>query len=170
MKKLLLTSFLFIIAIMVNGQTPISYTEVVQTTDTNQTKDALYLKAKEWFVETFKSANNVIQLDDKESGMIQGKGSIKYTYTTLFDGYINFTIKLWLKKGKYKYEISNFTHESSAGSCFSFGLITDSAIVEKPCKSYGYMNTLDKAMTDIKSTIDNEVKKMILSLSDKMNI
>ena len=170
MKSLLLSFFLFyFFSTIVNGQTPLLFTDAVQTTDTNQTKDALYLKAKEWFVETFKSANDVIQIDDKASGMIQGKGNIKYTYNTNYNGYIHFTIKLWLKNGKYKYEFSNFTHESSAGNCFSLGLITDSDIIAKPCKSYGYMNTLDKAWTDIKNTIDIEVKKMTKSLNDEMN-
>jgi hypothetical protein len=169
MKNLLLTLILYLLCGITNGQTSVTYTKVIQTIDTNRTKDILYLNAKEWFVETFKSSNDVIQLDDKENGMIQGKAKIKYSYTTNYNGYINFTIKIWLKNGRYKYEFSNFIHEAKADNCFSLGLITDGIEVNKPCEHYGYINTLGKAWTDVKNVIGSDVQEISKSLNDKMN-
>jgi hypothetical protein len=39
----------------------------------NTAKDELYVRANEWFVNTFKSAKSVIQFQDKEAGKIMGK-------------------------------------------------------------------------------------------------
>lgn len=96
-----------------NGK--IIYTEVIEMP--NIAKDALYSRAYEWFAKTFNSAQNVIQMQDKEAGKIIGKG--------IFDdmnspgplgmagvkGYMKFTISIYLKDGKYKYEITDFVHE-----------------------------------------------------------
>lgn len=96
-----------------NGK--IVYTEVIEMQ--NVTKDALYSRAYEWFTKAFNSAQNVIQMQDKENGKIIGKG--------IFDdinspgplgmagvkGYVKFTISIYLKDGKYKYEITDFVHE-----------------------------------------------------------
>lgn len=39
-----------------------------------QTKDQLYIKLNYWFVSTFNDAKSVIQINDKEAGIIVGKG------------------------------------------------------------------------------------------------
>ena len=39
----------------------------------NTSKDEIYVKANEWFVHTFNSAESVIQFQDKEAGKIMGK-------------------------------------------------------------------------------------------------
>ena len=52
----------------------IVYSEIVKVDSTSSPE--LYLRAKTWFVRNFNSANNVIQLDDKESGKIIGKRGI----------------------------------------------------------------------------------------------
>lgn len=50
----------------------LNYNEVVQV-DTIK-KDELYLRSKQFFVDVFKSANDVIQMDDKDAGVVVGKG------------------------------------------------------------------------------------------------
>lgn len=83
-------------------------------------KDVLYAKAKLWFANAFKSANDVIQLDDKENGIILGKGLFKDTEKVGLAGISNrtwkFTIKIQVKDGKYKaeiYDIDLTTDQSS---------------------------------------------------------
>jgi hypothetical protein len=84
----------------------LNFNEVVQVE--NAKKDELYLRSKQFFVDVFKSANDVIQMDDKESGIVIGKG--------FNDIYIKvmgiptaiqmwFTIKIQSRDGRYKYEI-----------------------------------------------------------------
>ena len=65
-------------------------------------KNALYLKAKKWFVTTYKSAKDVIQFEDKESGEITGKGNFKISYFTR-DPYISHNISITVKDGRYCY-------------------------------------------------------------------
>lgn len=71
-------------------------------------KDDIFIKANEWFVNVFNSADNVIQLNSKEDGVIIGKGFSKLTskpsavYVT---SKLYYTIKIEVKEGRYKYSI-----------------------------------------------------------------
>jgi len=76
------------------------YSNVVNVENT--TKDNLYSHAKIWFADTFKSAQNVIQLDDINAGKIIGKGSVLLTNN---NEYLKFTLAINVKDGRYKYEI-----------------------------------------------------------------
>jgi hypothetical protein len=81
-------------------------------------KNELYSRAREWFAKTFNSANNVIQMDDKEAGKIIGKGCFKvrcgkwdWDDRKIERGVINFTLSIYIKDGKFKYVITDFSHE-----------------------------------------------------------
>ncbi len=52
----------------------LTYTQVVDCGE--QTKEQLYIILNHWFVESFNDANSVIQLNDKDAGVIIGKGYI----------------------------------------------------------------------------------------------
>ena len=64
MKKLALLLFLFF-PFYANSQ---SYSKVIEVP--GKTADHLYSSAREWFALTFKSANNVLQMDDSESDIV----------------------------------------------------------------------------------------------------
>ncbi len=93
----------------------ITYTEVVQV-DSIDTK-TLFVRAHSWFAHTFNSAQNAIQLDDKEAGRIIGKGSFPVTDNvenpTLMNvhisGSVDFTVEILTKDGRYKYIISDLS-------------------------------------------------------------
>lgn len=92
----------------------ITYTEVV-ILDSSTSKLELYSRVREWFAKTYNSAMNVIQMDDKENGKIIGKALMKVYFKTIFNsnysgGNINYTISIYVKDGKYKYEITDFYH------------------------------------------------------------
>ena len=55
---------------------PIEYSEVVKVE--GFTKDKLYSSALAWFGRTFRQAQKVIDVQDKEAGRIIGKGSFQY--------------------------------------------------------------------------------------------
>ena len=58
----------------------LTYTQVIECGE--QTKEKLYVTLNHWFVESFNDANSVIQLNDKEAGVIIGKDKkIRVTYT-----------------------------------------------------------------------------------------
>ena len=88
----------------------------VETVDSTITKETLYFDGIEWLGKHFTNANKVIQLSDKEAGLILAKGSFSY----MAPGYmlsgaenrsISFMIKLSFKSGKYKLELSDFSDE-----------------------------------------------------------
>ena len=91
----------------------ITYTKVVWL-DTSLTQLELFSRAREWFARAFKSSNNVIQMEDKDAGKIVGKGLTQvYCKSMGADrkcGFVNFTISIYLKDGRYKYEITDFYH------------------------------------------------------------
>lgn len=99
------------------------YSEVVQAE--GKTTDQLYSIAREWFALTFKSANDVLQMDDPVAGKLIGKGSV-YVSESFVSGkgltavpinlewYPGFTIKIEVREGRYKCDITDITVTSSA--------------------------------------------------------
>lgn len=102
---------------IVNGV--VCYTEVIRA-DSIQAKQ-LYQRAKYWFTEAFKSAKDVIQLDDPENGIIIGKGLVEVygspavlqKATTM---HIHFQLTVASKFGRYKYEIKDFSVDFLMGN------------------------------------------------------
>ena len=93
---------------LVDGR--VTYTGVVQVDSIP--KDELYKRAKRWFVDTYNSGKDVIQLDDKENSEIIGKGFFEELWMVTFYGgtKVNVwqTIKIQMKDGRYRYEITDF--------------------------------------------------------------
>jgi len=84
-------------------------------------KNELYLRAKLWTAMAFKSAQNVIQLDDKEGGSLVIKAlSVQYFEYKLFGlanpirYYLHYMARFTIKEGKYRMIISDFTVETIA--------------------------------------------------------
>jgi hypothetical protein len=145
----------------------ITYTEVV-VLDTTLKKDELYSRAREWFAKTYKSANSVIQMDDKEDGKIVGRASIPITYNSIGiiapGGSISYNISVYVKDGKYKYEFANFQHQGdgnkipSYGSCTKMLNTTDKYLGIGMQKTYNvYLNQMHteiiETISSLKSTL-----------------
>lgn len=120
---LLIPSLLF-------SQKPIEYTEVV--TVSAATKDQLYLAARKWVAENFRSSNDVVQMNDKEAGEIVGKGNFKYipkiyTYSDAVKGRIEFDFQISVKEGRYRYSFHDFYHKNAQPQNvnWNLGLLTD---------------------------------------------
>ena len=79
-------------------------------------------------------------------------------------GYIKYTIKIFVKDGRYKYEISNFIHKSTYyTNPSSMGLITvDEFPLIKPRNLT--KNVSNKIWLDIKNQINNNISNLILGL------
>ena len=83
----------------------------------NKSKDQLYILAKMYFAETFKSANDVIQLDDKENGVILGKGITNFMVKSgkyNFNCKMSFTMKVSIKDNKCKLEVYNIVYNDTS--------------------------------------------------------
>jgi hypothetical protein len=91
----------------------ILYSEVVQTPGASQGE--LYARAKLWFADTFKSTKAVVQADDKEAGIIQGtafQNIYVLAMVTPSPEKLWYTVKIALKDGRYKYDITKFCVQS----------------------------------------------------------
>lgn len=81
----------------------------------NKTKVQIFEDSRIWIAQSFKSANNVIQYADKDTGSIVGKGNIAYPCDGFVDcgafgkDKINFTIKIDSKDNKARVTISDIT-------------------------------------------------------------
>lgn len=89
------------------------YSEVVEAN--GKSKEELYNAGRIWFTSTFNSAKAVLDIDDKEMGMMAGKAWSQIYVTSL-----GFPVayKLWyrisieVKEGRYRYQIKNLEFEA----------------------------------------------------------
>jgi hypothetical protein len=98
-----------------NSTGRITYSEVVQVDSVDSRE--LFVRARSWFAHTFISAQNVIQLEDKEAGRIIGKGVFAIAdnvdnptvMNVHVSGTVDFTVEVLTKDGRYKYIISDLS-------------------------------------------------------------
>lgn len=138
-------------------------------------KNELFLRSKTFFVNNFKSAKSVIQLEDKEAGVIIGKG-YKYIVansealvSTACDIY--FTIKITSKDNKFRVEIYDFYGMSQPsypyfpnGIRFEMSRWFDTTEYYKSngkpkSSKVEFKNAFVQAMDDIFLSINNEMLK-----------
>lgn len=138
------------------------YTEVVQVPDKNT--DQLYSLAREWFAETFKSAQDVLQMDDPVAGKLIGKGmgdvNVKSGMVPVTLDY-EFQVKVFVKDGRYKYLIEKIAIVSDG---------VRSSIEEFEQAREKFKNKKKKVayFSSIIDSIDDDMKKLIISLNSKM--
>ena len=157
----------------------ITYTEVIKV-DSSTNKSELYSRAREWFAKAYNSSVNVIQMDDKESGKIVGKSLVKVYAKALgittHQGYINYTITIYLKDGRYKYEISNFYHTgmmtSSGQRIEDYGFCEEMIHTKKKSWGFSYQKSFNGFLTQLeiqmKSLID-DLKTSMAKTNNKKN-
>jgi hypothetical protein len=156
-----LFTILFILPFFSFGQSQLPLKDgkvFYETVDTipSTTKIDLYNKSKIWFVNTFNSAKAVLQMDDKEAGIIMGKGITPYEGGNAFSGpihnSINYTININIKDNKYRIQVYDISISNENAS-----------YTPEYCLKYPKMNKkkLEK--------IDDSVKELIASFKTAIN-
>ena len=159
------------------GQEPLSVSEVIQVEGVS--KDDLFDRAKNWFAEEFRDANSVLQIDDKENGQLVGRAVMNYKpnvfmASDMFKGSIWYLVKISTKEGRYKYEITSFTHEASGGkyNTIHLGLLT--AREDCPSNIKGQpRGTMNKFWRDTKTqslVLSNSIAESIKNYMSKPTI
>lgn len=97
---------------------PYERVEVVKLSDTTRTADDLYKSAKRWFVDAFRDAEEVIQLDDPATRTIVGKGNFRFKASIFYgsavrEGTMRFSVEIIAKAGRYRVRFYDFMHEGS---------------------------------------------------------
>jgi len=105
---ILLPSFLLAQNLPTNPETDkIMFTEVVEVPWASQKE--LHDKSKVWIAENFKSAEAVTKLDSEDQYIISGISSYGYkAMGSNVDFKLYFTLTVYFKDGKYKYETTDF--------------------------------------------------------------
>lgn len=83
--------------------------QIISLADTTTKKDRIYVAAKEWISNSFKSSKAVIDLDDKEAGKIICKSTYRSEKKNNDVLVINFTLNITTKDGKYRIQIYDLT-------------------------------------------------------------
>lgn len=89
-----------------------TYERIIETP--GQTKDEIYIKANSWFVETFNSAESVIEFQDKEAGKIMGKYVFSYT-EGVYTHIVKQTVDISIKDEKVRVIINNPLYKTTSG-------------------------------------------------------
>ena len=146
------------------AQNPISYSDVVNIDSVS--KSELFKRGLVWTAEAFRSSNDVIQVKDKEAGMILGKGTFDYPGKDKFyNGVVRFTFKLQFKDGRYKYDFYDFTHESVN---FNIGLVTDAEAAQ--WKIFGSTKKYrDREWNFLKGEVKSNVGSMLITLQEQLS-
>ena len=88
----------------------VTYSGVIQMQGVS--KDEMYKRVKIWFLDNYNSSKDVIQFDDRENGEVIGKGCFKALWMVRFYTALPVnvwkTIKIQIKDGRFRYEITDF--------------------------------------------------------------
>lgn len=98
---------------------PAKFEKVYPIDGLNQVQ--IYDGARQWFATAFRSANAVIQYEDKTTGAIIGKGSMTYRCAGFADcmtvtsgDRVDFTVRVDTKDGRMRVSYDNLTHYKPA--------------------------------------------------------
>lgn len=148
-----------------------TYTSVVSVDSADASQ--LFSRAQGYIARTFVSANDVVQSKDEVGKTIIGKGNFSLPNKGLSQmGWVNFTITIQAKDGRYKLILTDFSHENiiPGKGTYSGGAIED----EKPDCGGFWMPA--KYWKDVKEKcaakaryFDNELKKAMSNSAAKDN-
>lgn len=157
----IVSGLLILMTINLSAQDAVSFEKVIKVDSVDKAR--LFSTINDWFATTYNSAQDVIQMVDKDAGIIIGKGSMKYFFgnNSSYNGNINYTVKVYVKDNRYKVILSDFNHTAPS---FSLGLITSADIYA----THGmYKNFHNKAWNDIKPKIERYSHDVFNSLEIK---
>ena len=136
----------------------VTYKEVVQQEGTPQ---ELFDRAMDWVKSYYKNTNEVIKSQDRESGIIELRSSVRI-YGTQKDGskhmrnIVYYKCKIECRDKRYRYVISDFTEKATAVSPIEVWFDT-----ENPKWEPAHFEYLKQ--------IDEQVKEIIASMKNGMN-
>jgi len=183
MKKIILVAIISLfIASGLMAQDPLSFEKVIKVDSIKS--NAIYNGLKEWIGMNYRSAKAVIEVDDRDAGLMIISPRKDYSMGKLiyscYDGTIKYTIKFQIKDGRFKVVVTNFIHNNDPGhnSSCEVGLITTSEEYEGESR-WDLKSFNNKVWKDIKikaellsNDLFNEVGKIKFStnkFNDKIN-
>ncbi len=158
MRKILLLAIISLFMCSgVLAQEPIGFEKIIKVDSVKN--NIIYNGLKEWIGMNYRSAKSVIEVDDKEAGLIIISPRTDYSIGKLqymcYEGSIKYTIKFQVKDGRFKVVITNFIHQNDPGNnkLCQLGLITDADEYNGP-SVWGAKSYNNKVWKDLKEKIE----------------
>jgi hypothetical protein len=135
----------------------------------SKTKNQIYSDTKMFIADYWKSAQSVIQNDDKDAGMILVKGSTRQPTSvglgTLYFWY-SYTVKFLMKDNKYKLIVENIHYSSGPNS--SWNSYSVSASDENPGITKSGLS--DKSWNMLMLNLRTEMQSIVDSYQTKIKV
>lgn len=170
MKRTLFFLLIFLAPLPTWCQEKLKIDTIIQAPSINQ--QTIYNASREWFVDNMKSSKHVIQLDNPTEGIIIAKYNIEFPVNHFvwhpLSGYINITIKIQAKDGRYRIQMYDFIHEAGpkSGESWNVGMIyTEKPEFIKGSKAKVYNEMQKRALPLIKLETESTIK----SIQEKIN-
>lgn len=147
------------------------FARLVRVDSASGTAEELFLRAKKWVYDTYRSGDAVILFEDKASGLIECQGATKTiqgrNMGVLNDvGRFKYRMSIRLKDGRYRQEISDIKFEKIGPYWLDDGADYSA---EYPANwRKGYPNS-KKWWAELKQTAQSEFESIALSLTKSMN-
>ena len=141
----------------------ISYVGVVEQEETGS--DSLYVRVKRWATNKFaKGGKSIFDLDKRNIKVVINGWMPAYAYGGKYTkrdiGKYEFKMTVWIKEGRYKYQISNFVHE---------GLKSNEGSVVRNYFEYYYTSLTNIKGNDMTLRFaDKDINKLIEDLKKHM--
>lgn len=131
----------------------VEYSEVVQVPDAS--KNELYNRARLWFADAFNNSESVLEVDDREAGILVGTGWSSMMYSKFLalagEHRLWVTIKIQVKENRYKYTINSIQVQNPASKYVS------SEKLPVDCETLN-QDKLTKAQRNVKESIMLELQ------------
>lgn len=138
----------------------ITYQGVVEIPGT--TKEQLYNRARDWLLKTASTTRTYAPQGISTDQLIS-RGRWPSTFMSFPVGFVQYTISIYLKEGRYKYVISNLSHGD--GSATEGGLATGP--LEQPDAPLTIMGS-KRQWDKIRKQADTDAKKLAADLQVAM--
>jgi hypothetical protein len=129
-------------------------------------KEELFVRAKAWMARNYRSANDVIQLSDKDAGKLVGKGTFKAPAKPMGMGnyyWVRYSVIIDVRDNKIRMKLTDFYQE---GSSYKNGMDGGSLNNEKPER--GFMHMAQVTWENIKEFSFDYSKTLIRKFKKEM--
>ncbi|UAK40949.1 DUF4468 domain-containing protein [Bacteroides nordii] len=119
MKKVLLSLLLMLVTLTVFSQEELKFSKVIQS-ESEADKTTLYSTLRSFISTYFHDSKQVIQMDDKDAGIIICKATSIFNSPSLmlsaYEGWIDYNLKLQARDGRVRIEVFHFFHHNKPGN------------------------------------------------------
>jgi len=130
-----------------------------ETREVNASKDDIFHNARKWFVNNFPKEKSVLQMEDKEDGIMMGKAQYLYSFSSgVKSVYVTmyFTLNLEIKDGKYRIQIYDlFGHEAKRDHLLDGMSVLDATLDKDGVMQYDPYNALTTKNIDFAAIYSN---------------